>query len=219
MLTGRWLLTITLVAVVASCAAPAAPRNAGPSVPPSATVAVATTPTMSPSPSRPLVEVANSALATRVRETGRSAVAICLYVDPAAGVDAAGALVQLQSSIDALVQQGYTALSTRAMPCPQAPLYLRTNTVHPKNSGSGPVGTAPRVTTPSPYILFLTVTTTARIATIFGGLTLRRGTEEITCTGDNCGGVTESIYTDPSAYMNAAIRERLLLEGLGLLSG
>ena len=96
-------------------------------------------------------------------------------------------------------------------------MFLRTNTVHPKNSGQGPVGTAPRVTTPDPFLLHVAVTTNAQLACIFGGLSTRRGAEEITCTGDNCGEITSAIYTDTVEFQDAARREQLLLRGLGLL--
>ena len=154
----------------------------------------------SPSASRVSPDVADSALASYARETGRSEVAICLYVDPSTGLDAGAARASLQSSVDTLVRQGYTVLGARPVAlCPQAPVFIRTSTVHPKNSGSGlPVGTTARVTTPSPILLFVAVTTPSRINFIFGGLTTRRGAEEATCAGDNCREVTGSIYSDPS---------------------
>ena len=72
------------------------------------------------------------------------------------------------------------------------------------------------MSTPSPSLLFVAVTTPSRITFIFGGLTTRRGAEEVTCTGDNCGEVTGSIYSDPTAFANAVERENLILGGLGL---
>lgn len=164
-------------------------------------------------------DIVNGALAVRARETGRADVAICLYVDPSTGLEVNAALLSAQVSVDALVRQGYTVLGARAVvSCPQAPLFLRTNTVHPKNSGSGGVvGTATRVTTPSPILLLVAVTTRTSISRIFGGLTIRRGAEEMACTGDNCGEVTGSIYTDPTSFASAAEREGLILEGLGLV--
>lgn len=164
----------------------------------------------SPSASRVPPDVANSALASYARETGRSEVAICLYVDPSTGLDAGAARASLQSSVDTLVRQGYTVLGVKPVVlCPQAPVFIRTSTVHPKNSGSGlPVGTTARVTTPSPILLFVAVTTPSRINFIFGGLTTRRGAEEATCAGDNCREVTGSIYSDPTAFAGAVERER-----------
>ena len=185
--------------------------TASPSTPPAA---------LSPSPlpraSRVPPDVANTALAGMARASGRTDIAICLYVDPSTGLDADAARVSLQSSIDALVRQGYTALAARPVSqCPQAPLFIRTNTAHPKN-GSGTTGPIPRVTTPSPIYLWVAVTTPSRINTIFGGLTIRRGAEEVTCTGDNCGEVTGSIYSEPTAFVSASERENLIIEGLGL---
>ena len=148
--------------------------------------------------------------------------AICLYVDASTGLNADTARIALQDSLDAIVQQGYTALGARSVSvCPQIPLFLRTNTVHPKNSGSGPVAAAQTVAAPSPFLLFVAVTTPARIATIFGGLTIRRGAEEAACPGgggDNCLEVTSSIYADPTAFADAALRQTLVLDGLGLLA-
>lgn len=197
----------SLIVLSACLAAPApaqAPSSPSPSVAPTGRVAP---------------DVANRALADLARDTGRTGVAICIYVDPSTGLNADAARAALQGSVDALVQQGYSVFGAqRVAQCPQAPVFLRTNTVHPKNSCCGTVGTAPRVTSPSPFLLFLAVTTPARIATIFGGLTLRRGAEEITCTGDNCGEVTGSIYVEPAAFGRAADREKSILEGLGLLA-
>lgn len=186
----------------------------------------ATTSAPAPTVSTPVVaservapDIANRALAGRAHETGRADVAICLYVDPTTGLDVNAALLSAQGSVDALVRQGYTVLGARALvSCPQAPLFLRTTTVHPKNSGSGGVvGTATRVTTPSPILLFVAVTTLNSISRIFGGLTVRRGAEEMICTGDNCGEVTGSIYTDPTSFASAVARESLILEGFGLV--
>lgn len=195
-----------------SCAGPA---TSSPTARP--TVAA---PSASAAAGRPTPEVANAALAARTRESGRSEVAICLYVDPNVGLDPNAALATLQGSLDALVRQGYSVLGARpASLCPQPPHYIRTNSVHPKNSGNGPVAgvSAVTVTTPSTFQLVFAVTTAARIDTIFGGMSSHRGTEEVTCSGDNCGGVTESIYTDAAAFATASERERLLFEGFGLL--
>ena len=217
------LLRICWVAVfaVTACGSRAGVESAGgastfsatPSIAPPASASPAATPVHT----QPAVDVVNRVLAQSVRELGRSGLRICLYVDPATGLDASDALVQLQDSIDALAAQGYTAIASRASLCPEVPLYLRTNTVHFKNSRNGPVALPVRVTTPSPFILFVALTTAARIETIFGELPMRRGTEEMTCSGDNCGGVTESIYADPTAYSDVLGRQRLLLDGLGLL--
>ncbi len=186
------------------------------------TVAAATAASTVAAPDRVAPDVANRGLLLRARETGRADVAICLYVDASTGLNADTARIALQDSLDAIVQQGYTALGARSVSvCPQIPLFLRTNTVHPKNSGSGPVAAAQTVAAPSPFLLFVAVTTPARIATIFGGLTIRRGAEEAACPGgggDNCLEVTSSIYADPTAFADAALRQTLVLDGLGLLA-
>lgn len=186
------------------------PTPTAPAPAPTSSSAAATT--------RVAPDVANQALAARARHTGRPNVAICLYVDPGTGLDPNAALTSLQGSIDALVRQGYTVLGTRpASLCPQAPHFIRTSSVHPKNSGNGPVAGVPTVTTPSAYQLVFAVTTTARINMIFGGFTSHRGSEETTCSGNNCAPVTESVYADAASFASAAERERLLLYGFGLL--
>lgn len=176
---------------------------------------ITASPVPSPRASRVPPDVANNVLANDARATGRSEVAICLYVDPSTGLDAGATRASLQSSVDTLVRQGYTALG--ATPVVLCPVFIRTSTVHPKNSGSGlPVGTTARVTTPSPILLFVAVTTPSRINFIFGGLTTRRGAEEATCAGDNCREVTGSIYSGPTAFASAVERENLIMGGLGL---
>lgn len=186
-----------------------------------ATAARVSPPTAVPSTAGVRVDptTANLGLATRARENGRNEVMLCLYVDPSTGSDVSAALMSLQISVNTLVRQGYTVLGARPVAlCPQATLFIRTDTVHPKNSGSGgTVGWAPRATTPNPYQLWVAVTTTARINTIFGGFTSHRGTEEISCEGDNCGSMTESIYTDPQMFARPGDLENLVLEGFGLL--
>ena len=144
---------------------------------------------------------------------------LCLYVDPSTGSDLGAALTSLQRSVDALVLQGYTVLGARPVAmCPQAPLFIRTNTVHPKNSGGGrAVAAAPRAASPSPYQLWVALTTAGRISAIFGGSTIRRGTEETFCTGDSCRSITESIYTDQSTFARPGDLENVVLEGFGLL--
>jgi hypothetical protein len=185
---------------------------------------VAPTQTSSPTPSPALArvppDVANRDLAARARETGRSEIAICLYVDPSANVDASAALTELQSTVTVLVRQGYTVLGERAVvQCAEAPHFLRTNSVHPKNSGNGVVAAVPRVASPSPVYLVVAVTTPARMTSIFGALPSHRGSEEVSCTGDVCGSVTESIYAEPSVFADPREREQLVLEGFGLLAG
>jgi hypothetical protein len=162
---------------------------------------------------------ANLGLAARAREHGRTEVMLCLFVDPSTGSDAGAALMSLQTSVNVLVRQGYTVLGGRPVAlCPHAPLFIRTNTVHPKNNGGGgAVAAAPRAAAPSPYQLWVALTTAGRIDTIFGGFTSHRGTEEISCTGDNCGSMTESIYTDPSTFARPGDLENVVLEGFGLL--
>ena len=152
-----------------------------------------------------------------MKDTGRADVRLCLYVDPSTGTDVSSALALFQGSVDSLMRDGYTILAASPVAvCPTAPLYLRTGSVHPKNSGTGTVAAAGRVTAPSPSLLWLVVTTTARIDAIFGGLTTRRGSEEFACSGDNCAEVTGSIYVAPTDVATAARRERVLFEGLGL---
>ena len=203
-------LTVASACSVTSPASGPASGTAVRTVPPSAASGTAAV--------RIDIGAANRSLAARAREHGRAEVMLCLYVDPSTGADVGAALTSLQSSVDALVLQGYTVLGARPVAlCPQAPLFIRTNTVHPKNSGSGEVAAAPRAATPSPYQLWVALTTPARITAIFGGFTSHRGTEEIFCTGDNCGSMTESIYTDPSTFARAGDRENLVLEGFGLL--
>lgn len=194
-----------------SCAGPA---TSSPTARP--TVAA---PSSSTALGRPTPEVANQALTARARDTGRAeAGAICLYIDPNTGLDKDAALATLQSSIDALVRQGYSVLGARPVSsCAQAPHYIRTGSVHPKNSANGPIAAVPTVTTPSAFQLVFVVTTTARIKTIFGGMSSHRGTEEATCTGNNCGGATESIYADAGSFATPSERERLIFEGFGLL--
>lgn len=162
---------------------------------------------------------ANRVLAARASALGRTEVMLCLYVDPSTGSDVGAALTSLQRTVDALVLQGYTVLGARPVAlCPQAPWFIRTNTVHPKNSGGGrSVAVAPTAAEPSHYQLWVALTTPVRISGIFGGFTIHRGTEEIFCTGDNCGTMTESIYTDPSTFARPGDLENVVLEGFGLL--
>lgn len=173
--------------------------------------------------STPVVRVdaatANRGLAERARGHGRTEVMLCLYVDPSTGSDAGAALHSLQNAVNALVLQGYTELGARPVAlCPQPPLFIRTNTVHPKNSGGGrAVAAAPTAVSASPYQLWIALTTAARISAIFGGFTIHRGTEEIFCTGDNCGSMTESIYTDPQTFARPGDLENVVLDGFGLL--
>jgi hypothetical protein len=214
------VIAAVTLAVVSACSA------TSPTLGPGATGAAArTSPPTSPSVASSAAGVrvdaatANVGLTTRAREHGRTEVVLCLYVDPSTGSDPGAALASLQTSVDALVLQGYNVLGARPVAlCPQAPLFIRTNSVHPKNSGSGgTVAAAPRAATPSPYQLWVALTTAARINTIFGGFTSHRGTEEIFCSGDNCGSMTESVYADPSAFGRRGDLENVVLEGFGLL--
>ena len=210
-------MAVVTIAVLSACAVssrglgPGASGSAAPTSPASAPTSTAAV--------RVDAATANRALAARAGEHGRTEVMLCLYVDPSTGSDVAAALTSLQRSVDALVLQGYTVLGSRPVAlCPQAPLFIRTNTVHPKNSGGGrAVAAAPTAATPSPYQLWVALTTAGRISAIFGGFTSHRGTEEIFCTGDNCGSMTESIYTDPSTFTRPRDLENVVLEGFGLL--
>lgn len=217
----RRVIAAVTLAVLSACAVSS--PGVGPGV--SGTAARASPPTATPSAALSTASVrvdaatANRGLAARAREHGRTEVMLCLFVDPSTGADVGVALTSLQTSVDALALQGYTALGARPVAlCPQAPLFILTNTVHPKNSGSGgAVAAAPPAATPSPYQLWVVLTTQTRISTIFGGFTSHRGTEEIFCTGDNCGSMTESIYTDPSTFARPRDLENVVLEGFGLL--
>lgn len=106
-----------------------------------------------------------------MKDTGRADVRLCLYVDPSTGVDAPSILALFQGTVDSLVRDGYTILAASPVAvCPTAPLYLRTGRVHPKNSGQGKIEGIPvRVTAPSPFLLWIAVTSTTRIDAIFGG--------------------------------------------------
>jgi hypothetical protein len=126
-------------------------------------------------------------------------------------------LALLSSTVDALRSKGYSVISAAPAECSQPTLFLRTNTVHPKNSGQGPVGPVPRVTTPDTFLLHVAVTTSSQLTRIFGGLSTRRGAEEVTCTGDNCGEITSAIYSSVTDFQDTGRREQLLLIGLGLL--
>lgn len=210
-------MAVVIVAMSSACAVSS--RGLGPSV--SGTAAPTSPPSVASSTAAVRVDAvtANRALAARASEHGRTEVMLCLYVDPSTGSDVAAALTSLQRSVDALVLQGYTVLGARPVAlCPQAPWFIRTNTVHPKNSGGGrAVALAPTPAAPSPYQLWVALTTAGRISAIFGGLSSHRGTEEIFCTGDNCGSMTESIYTDPSTFVRPGDLENVVLEGFGLL--
>jgi hypothetical protein len=195
------------VAILSGCAVPSSALGPGGSG-----TAASASPASAASGSAVRVDplTANRALAARAGEHGRTEVMLCLYVDPSTGSDLGAALTTLQRSVDALVLQGYTVLGSRPVAlCPQAPLFIRTNTVHPKNSGGGrAVAPAPTASPASPYQVWVALTAAARI---------NRGTEEIFCTGDNCGSMTESIYTDPSTFARPADLENVVLEGFGLL--
>lgn len=123
----------------------------------------------------------------------------------------------LESTVDGLRAKGYSAFTAPPVECPQPTFFLRTNTVHPKNSGQGPVGPVPRVTSPDAFLLHVAVTTDSQLARIFGGSSMRRGAEEITCSGDNCAEITSAIYSDAAGLQDPARREQLLLTGLGIL--
>lgn len=211
------IATLVFAALVTACGS-LSQSAGGPTVSPS-TTAGAPSPTSSGTAGSTAVppSVANASLADFVRQTGRSDLRVCVYVDPATGADPSQFLALLTSTVDGLRVKGYSVISAPPAACAEPPVFLRTNTVHPKMSGQGPVGTAPRVTTPDPFLLHVAVTTNAQLARIFGGLATRRGAEEITCSGDNCGEITSAIYADTVEFQDAARREQLLLRGLGLL--
>ena len=211
------IATLLCALFVAACGS-LSQSSGGPTVSPS-TTAGAPSPTASGTAGPTVVpaSVANAALADFMRQTGRSDLRVCLYVDPATGADPSQLLVLLTSTVDGLRARGYSVLSAPPAACAEPPVFLRTNTVHPKMSGQGPVGTALTVTVPDPVFLHVAVTTRAQLTRI-GGLSTRRGAEEITCTGDNCGEITSAIYTDTVEFQDAARRERLLFTGLGLLA-
>ena len=206
--------------VLTNCGSSTRGAGSGATVPPAASDSSPSPVTSTPQatrPTAPAAAVANLALSTRARDTGRTNVAICLYVDPPTQLDPDKALDMLQESIDALVSDGYSVLaSPAASRCPQAPLYIRTSSVHPKNSGNGPTAPVPRVDRPSEWMLWFIVTTPVRNAAIFGASVQQHGAEEVTCTGDNCGEVTSSIYVAGATFADTFARRRLILVGLGV---
>jgi hypothetical protein len=213
----RFGLRFVMVALLVASCGTSAVRSGSSGTQPPGTLSAAT-PTSTAR--KPAPDVANRALTEGARALGRSDPAVCLYVDPSTGIDASAALASLQGTIDILVRQGYGALGTRpAASCPGEPLFIRTDTVHPKNSGNGPVAPLPRVTTPGPFQLHIAITTPTHLARIFGGSTIRRGAEEMTCSDHDCAEVTGSIYVDATTFASGTERERLLFEGLGLLGG
>jgi hypothetical protein len=180
--------------------------------------AAATSPTATPFTAAPPA-IANNGLLELARMAGRSDPAVCLFVDPATGIDSTVALLTLQSTVDALVAQGYTPLGARLVaPCPKTPHHIANNTVHPKNSGRGPVSLGETVRSASPYQLFVVLTTASRIDHIFGGSTLRTSSEELMFQGDSGWPVTLSVYVDPPAFADPGKRAYALFDGLGLLS-
>ena len=209
--------TLVCAVFVAACGS-LSPSSTRPTVSPSTPGAASPTTSGTAGPTVVPASVANASLADFVRQTGRSELRICLYVDPATGADPSQFLALLTSTVDGLRAKGYSVISAPPAACAEPPVFLRTNTVHPKMSGQGPVGTAPRVTTPNAFLLHVAVTTNTQLTRIFGGLSTRRGAEEITCTGDNCGEITSAIYTDTVEFQDIARRERVLFTGLGLLA-
>jgi hypothetical protein len=127
-------------------------------------------------------------------------------------------LALLSSTVDALRLKGYSVISAPPAECSQPTLFLRTNTVHPKNSGQGPVGTVPIVTTPDAFLLHVAVTTDSQLTRIFGGLSMRRGAEEAACAGHDCAEITSAIYTSVADFQDGVRRELLVVTGLGLLA-
>lgn len=188
--------------------------SAATATPTQRTAETSVSPTMPRTPQPPAV--ANAALAALAKQTDRVDVRICLYVDPQTARDESAALAMLQMTLDALVSSGYASLSATAALCPEAPLFIRTSSVHPKNRAAGRVAPVPRVNIASPWLLWVAVTTATRIESVFGGLTSHRGAEEFTCTGDNCGEVTASAYIESIAFDDPSARSRIVLEGLGL---
>jgi hypothetical protein len=152
-------------------------------------------------------------------DTGRTALRVCVYVDPAASANAAQATTLFDTTLTQLKASFTPAIAVEAVSaCQAAPVFLATNSRHVQNSSSAlPAGAPVRVakTEVSPQALVVAVTTNAKIDAIFGGLATRRGSEQMLCDGGNCAEVTTSVYIADSAVSDPDARKTALLEGLG----
>lgn len=212
-----WRLLVVAV-LLAGCGGSVVAPVATPSGRSASVPAATTSPTAMPFPAAPPA-IANNGLLEFARMAGRLDPAVCLFVDPATGIDSNVALLTLQSTVDALVARGYTPLGARPVaPCPKTPHHIANNTVHPKNSGRGPASLGETVRSASPYQLFVVLTTASRIDYIFGGLTMRTASEELMFQGDSGWPATLSVYVDPPTFADSGKRVYALFDGLGLLS-
>lgn len=152
----------------------------------------------------------------------RPSLGVCVFSESG---DVAIARAAVQAALDELAgawalgpYQGAPRLPVGL--CPRTPVLVATNTVHPKRSGQGPVGTPPTVPVEqvSPFMLWVAVVPPNRIAYAFGPDPVStRAAEENVCFGHTCAEVTSAIYTTaPTAADPVQIR-LALLRGLGLL--
>lgn len=77
-------------------------------------------------------------------------------------------------------------------------------------------GVAARVTTPSPYRLFVFVAPPERLASTLAWKSPRRATREVMCEGSYCGTVTGELYVTLDELRDPQQLERSLTQGLGL---
>ncbi len=142
--------------------------------PPSASARATATPTVGATAS-----IRVEALRHLLSDTGRTALRVCVYVDPAASANAAQATTLFDTTLMQLKASFTPAIAVDAVSAFQtAPVFLVTNSRHVQNSSSAlPVGAPVRVakTEVSQQVLVVAVTTNAKIDAIFGGLATRRG--------------------------------------------
>ncbi|HEX4744080.1 MAG TPA: hypothetical protein VFW12_05350 [Candidatus Limnocylindria bacterium] len=152
----------------------------------------------------------------------RTSLGLCVFDERG---DLTAARVAVQAAFDGLdaawalgPYQG--APRSPVVACPRVPTLIATDTVHPKRSGQGPVGTTPTVAVDqvSASQLWVVVATPERIAYAFGPDPLStRAAEEHVCYGHNCAEVTSSIYIRPTTATDPVALRLALLRGLGLL--
>lgn len=199
-----------LVISVVACSA----QTGTVAIPPSASARPTATPTVGATAS-----IRVEALRQLLSDTGRTALRVCVYVDPAASANAAQATTLFDTTLTQLKASFTPAIAVDAVSaCQAAPVFLATNSRHVQNSSSAlPAGAPVRVakTEVSPQALVVAVTTNAKIDAIFGGLATRRGSEQMLCDGGNCAEVTTSVYIADSAVSDPDARRTALLEGLG----
>jgi hypothetical protein len=152
--------------------------------------------------------------------TGRSTLRICVYVDPVLAISPERAASLFDQTLNELAPRSAGARLEPVDLCPIIPLYLATNSRHPKNSSMTLTAAPhPRVTGANidPHILRVAVTTPERIVAIFGTLSQTRGSEEFQCDGGQCWEVTSSIYVRPDDVDLPEARRMAVLKGLGLI--